>query len=325
MTIYRVQHKIGYTVVNNFICKDKRLSWKAKGIWLYAFSRPDDWEFNLTDLINQSTDGKESVSSGLKELEESGYLQRDQKREDGKFSKAEWVFYETPVELKKLIPETGFTSTVNPNTVNPPLLNTEKPSTEKQQQQAYGNAAVSSKFEYLKKQQAEFNKAKQSYEKPVQPEKPKIYGNLSKIDIPDLDKIEISQKYPEDVVKNAIEWATHESTKLTKGLAPAIKWACLNQPKIVEVKKEKIPIDYSSFNRTYFRQVSVVSHQNGFRLESYGLREIGDYIETDTSKIYFKYGSFLEQLGNFLRKKSINCVNIFNMIKACQEDLSKQV
>ena len=68
MAIYRVEHKKDYTVVKNFICKDKRLSWKAKGIWLYAFSRPDDWQFNLSDLINQSTDAKDSVTTCLKEL-----------------------------------------------------------------------------------------------------------------------------------------------------------------------------------------------------------------------------------------------------------------
>ena len=71
MTIYRVQHQKNYTCVNNFICKDNRISWKAKGIWLYAFSRPDDWEFHLNDLINHSTDGRDSVRVGLKELEDA--------------------------------------------------------------------------------------------------------------------------------------------------------------------------------------------------------------------------------------------------------------
>lgn len=130
MTIFRVEHRNNYTVVNNFICKDNRLSWKAKGIWLYAFSRPNDWEFNLTDLINQSTDGRESVSSGLKELEQAGYLQRQQKREDGKFSKADWVFYETPQELKKCLPNTENPFAVNPPSGNQPLLSTDQQSTE---------------------------------------------------------------------------------------------------------------------------------------------------------------------------------------------------
>ena len=142
MTIFRTEHKKNYTVVNNFICKDKRLSWKAKGIWLYAFSRPDDWTFNLEDLINQSTDGKDSVSAGLRELEEFGYLQRSRNRDaQGKMIKgAEWVFYETPQAKNESTiqyepkpenpildnPVLGF-----PVLVNPPLLSTEaKTSTE---------------------------------------------------------------------------------------------------------------------------------------------------------------------------------------------------
>lgn len=128
MTIFRVEHKKNYTVINNFICKDSRLSWKAKGIWLYAFSRPDDWDFHINDLINQSTDGREAVRAGLKELEKFGYLVKEQPRENGQFCKGNWVFYETPQEdltVKKQITNTENPSTVNQSTGNHPLLSTE--------------------------------------------------------------------------------------------------------------------------------------------------------------------------------------------------------
>lgn len=75
--ICRTIHNKNYTIVNNTICKDNRLSWKAKGIWLYAFSRPDDWTFHIEDLIKQSTDGKDAVRSGLQELQKCGYLKRE--------------------------------------------------------------------------------------------------------------------------------------------------------------------------------------------------------------------------------------------------------
>lgn len=133
MTIFRSEHKKNYTVVNNYVTTDKRLSWKAKGIWLYAFSRPNDWEFHIEDLIKQSTDGRDSVRAGLKELMDAGYLHKVQKREYNKFSSAEWVFYEEPRELKESLPQTGFPSTGNQSTENHPLLSTEIPSTEKQQ------------------------------------------------------------------------------------------------------------------------------------------------------------------------------------------------
>jgi hypothetical protein len=121
MTLCRTIHKENYSTVNNTIIKDNRLSWKAKGIWLYAFSRPDDWIFYVADIIKQSTDGRDAVKAGLKELEEAGYLLKYQKKnKDGTWGEMEWIFYETPEELKKSLPQTE-----NPLAVNRPLLSTD--------------------------------------------------------------------------------------------------------------------------------------------------------------------------------------------------------
>lgn len=118
--ICRTAHNKNYTIVNNTICKDNRLSWKAKGIWLYAFSRPDDWTFNVEDLINQSTDGKDSLRSGLQELQKCGYLKRERIRNpDGTMSGSDWVFYEIPQ------PKSENPTLDNPTQEEPPLLSTE--------------------------------------------------------------------------------------------------------------------------------------------------------------------------------------------------------
>ncbi len=228
MTIYRVQHKKDYTVVNNFICKDNRLSWKAKGIWLYAFSRPDDWVFNLTDLIRQSTDGRESVTSGLKELEESGYLHRDQKRSNGQFSNAEWVFYETPEELKKSVPQTENPSSANQGTGNQPLLSTEKqPSTEKQQQQGAAAAVFSEKTS----------------------EKTKVYPVLDAVDIPIHDKEEITRDYTEQDVAHAVEYSLQPGRIIKTCLAATIKWACKIKPALTQSKE-----DIEKSNKSYAKK-----------------------------------------------------------------------
>jgi hypothetical protein len=58
------------------ICKDSRLSWTAKGIWLYAFSVEEGSAFQIKHLIKASTDDKASVIAGLLELEACGYLLR---------------------------------------------------------------------------------------------------------------------------------------------------------------------------------------------------------------------------------------------------------
>ncbi len=113
---------------------------------MYAFSRPDHWTFNLSDIVNRSKDGIEAVRSGLKELEEHGYLRRSQLREeDGHFGVIEWVFFELPQDVerpylkpkgkttkryekqahKAFEPQRENTYTVNTETDNPTLVSTE--------------------------------------------------------------------------------------------------------------------------------------------------------------------------------------------------------
>jgi len=76
---------------NPFVMMDKRifantsLSWKAKGILGYLLSKPDDWVIRISDLIKQSTDGRDAVYSGVKELRKAGYVELvDVRNESGK-------------------------------------------------------------------------------------------------------------------------------------------------------------------------------------------------------------------------------------------------
>lgn len=65
-----------FTQVSNNPLNDKRLSWKAKGIFAYLYSKPDDWDFSSDRMKYDSSDGRESLLAGLKELEVNGYLIR---------------------------------------------------------------------------------------------------------------------------------------------------------------------------------------------------------------------------------------------------------
>lgn len=95
-----------YVMMNKTGLNDPRLSFKAKGILAYLLSKPDDWKVMVSELINSSTDGKTAVYSGLKELEENGYLKRIRvyrmDKEKGKKVIDHWetVVYETPIECK---------------------------------------------------------------------------------------------------------------------------------------------------------------------------------------------------------------------------------
>lgn len=96
MTTIRVKkHERNFTIIQNEAIQDAELSLKARGLHHLLLSYPNDWVINVKHLSNQSKkDGPDAIRSALKELEVSGYLERDQSRDDGKFSKATYVIYE---------------------------------------------------------------------------------------------------------------------------------------------------------------------------------------------------------------------------------------
>ncbi len=123
MTLYHVIHNKDnpYLTINTTIVKDSRLSAKAKFYWLYAFSKPSDWQFYESDLVKSCTDNVTAVRTGLKELEKTGYLYRAPQERDkkGNFEKRDWYFFEnckSPQEIKEMFPLLGFPSAVDSTT-----------------------------------------------------------------------------------------------------------------------------------------------------------------------------------------------------------------
>lgn len=88
----------GFTTMNNTIVRDDSLSWKARGIFAYLWSMPDDWNFYETEVAKHATDGRQSLRTGLEELEKNGYLERTRSRDKlGKFGAPVWVLHDEPV------------------------------------------------------------------------------------------------------------------------------------------------------------------------------------------------------------------------------------
>ena len=126
-----------YTVINNTVLKDERLSWKAKGVFCYLLSLPEDWVIYQSELLKHSTDGRESLRNAINELEEYGYLIIDKKRDEKGHFTAIYKIIENPNEKT----ESGKTESENPTrenrhgkteSENPTLLNTNKQNTNKQ-------------------------------------------------------------------------------------------------------------------------------------------------------------------------------------------------
>lgn len=70
------KQNIPFTMVANEILSRKDISFKAKGMYAYLFSKPEGWDFSSSRIKNESSDGRDSTLSGLRELEEKGLLQR---------------------------------------------------------------------------------------------------------------------------------------------------------------------------------------------------------------------------------------------------------
>ncbi len=72
-----------FTQLSNTIIEDDNLTYKARGLFGYLWSKPEGWEYNLNDIIAHATDGRKSIAAGIKELEKFGYVKRVQKYKKG--------------------------------------------------------------------------------------------------------------------------------------------------------------------------------------------------------------------------------------------------
>lgn len=122
-----------FTITNNQLIRDDRLSWKARGIFTYLWSMSDGWDFRVNEVSGHAKDGRDSLRAGLKELEEYGYLKRHYKQNNGgKLDGYEWILNDSPATGKSAensiesndIPATGKPGDRdNRQPENPPLSN----------------------------------------------------------------------------------------------------------------------------------------------------------------------------------------------------------
>lgn len=113
--------KKDFTLIYNSVLKDPRLDLKTIGLFAIMQSFPDEWEYSISGLAARARIGRDSVRKCLKQLEDAGYLLREQgHQKNGKFACNTYVLQdEAPPCTEK------------PYTVKP---STEKPLTENQTQ-----------------------------------------------------------------------------------------------------------------------------------------------------------------------------------------------
>lgn len=109
-TIFRTRVTTEFTTLPNALLRDKRLSFKARGMLAMILSNRDDWQVHQSWLEEQGTEGREAVRSAFCELEASGYATHTVRRgAGGVFEACVWTFHDSPVPVDKRTCRTGWT------------------------------------------------------------------------------------------------------------------------------------------------------------------------------------------------------------------------
>lgn len=105
MGVIRVEKAGNYTVMSNAHLRDERLSLNARGLMSVMLSLPPDWNYTVAGLTAICKDGTAAIRAALKELEEAGYLIREQTHgEHGKFAETDYTLYEEPITASEASP-----------------------------------------------------------------------------------------------------------------------------------------------------------------------------------------------------------------------------
>ena len=83
----RFSRKKAFTTLYREVAQDSRLSLESRGLLLLMASLPEDWEYSVAGLAKKAGCGKDKLRRILGELENVGYLAREQSHDPGgKFS-----------------------------------------------------------------------------------------------------------------------------------------------------------------------------------------------------------------------------------------------
>lgn len=106
-TVHRKTRLNDFTILPNRLLKDKRLSFKSRGILAMMLAMPDDWQTYASWIEEQGTEGKEALQSAFKELEHYGYLSRQRVLDPitKKFTCHQWSWFDEPYDG---FPASGF-------------------------------------------------------------------------------------------------------------------------------------------------------------------------------------------------------------------------
>lgn len=131
MSIIRIQKTENFSVIANHAANNASLSWRAKGLFFFLMTKPNNWKIKRDGLLNASKDGKDSTGNALRELETAGYLIRKRKQDAAGHWTWESTLHEQPVTIAGISGDgesaAGFSAAGQPgDLVNTDLIKTDK-------------------------------------------------------------------------------------------------------------------------------------------------------------------------------------------------------
>jgi hypothetical protein len=97
---------VRFVQIRNEWARDRRIGLKEKGLLTYLHSHADGYELSLSQIVRDSTDGKDAVRTGLTRLEEAGYLTQVRERgEGGRWGEVDYVLADPFDAAGHLLPQ----------------------------------------------------------------------------------------------------------------------------------------------------------------------------------------------------------------------------
>ena len=92
MPLIRGHHSFDdqFAQIPNAWLRDARLSLKAIGLLAQIMTHSPGWNMSINSLSSRNNVGRDQIRTAIAELEEFGYLTREQSREDGRFAETIW-------------------------------------------------------------------------------------------------------------------------------------------------------------------------------------------------------------------------------------------
>lgn len=96
MALIKIQRFFG--AVPNDLLNNPDISFKAKGLYAYLNSKPDNWDFSVEGIAAQVKEGIDSVRAGIQELEKFGYLKRVKHQDEKGHWDVDYMLFEVAFE-----------------------------------------------------------------------------------------------------------------------------------------------------------------------------------------------------------------------------------